>query len=297
MKLEDAMRALTAGSSSSAGKASAPAGDGQAWRRQMERAQADAWFHGFEGRRTADPPSKAKTPAQAKAPLERETVRMARPDSKRPGSSSAVHVRRSSSASAGGNLQPLVVASPVLPAAYQPATIPVAALPAVVHATSPAAPVLQVQPILQPMRASPPAYATAPQVMVAGDDRPRLALTLVVAPPEAGTAAEIDDTAPPPRNVRHESTRLPVRVHVEGDKEHATVWLGLDTPTAVHLPTVTRAVAQWLAQSGYGPARWICNGQALDLDALPGAGAESDRSSHESVTHFPFIDPAQGESA
>jgi hypothetical protein len=62
----------------------------------------------------------------------------------------------------------------------------------------------------------------------------------------------------------------------------------------VNLPAVTRAITQWLARSGYGEPRWICNGQPLD----PGAPLPADEDIQASTaTPFPVIDRPQGETA
>jgi len=286
MKLDDMMRAVAGTSSPAAGGPTTPVADVLAWQREMERAQTEAWFHGFAGSRSETSQAETKSSTEGKGPGEER--RTARPSASGSDSSAAVHMRRASATSVDCNVRPFVVAGQVLPAAYQSASIPVDAVPTVNTAS-----VSQAPPGDRPMDTSHMVYATASRAMQAEDHGPRIALTIVESPP----AADVDDTGPAGRNVRQESTRLPVRVHVEGDRHDATVWLGLDTQAAVHLPTVTRAIAQWLAQAGYGQSRWICNGHPLDLDSLPGVVAENDRRASRATEPFPIIDQHLGESA
>lgn len=62
------------------------------------------------------------------------------------------------------------------------------------------------------------------------------------------------------------NSRLPVRVHVEGDGTRSTVWLGVDPAALAQLPSLTAAVRRWLTHSGYGAPTWICNGRPLNPD-------------------------------
>jgi hypothetical protein len=59
-------------------------------------------------------------------------------------------------------------------------------------------------------------------------------------------------------------SELPVRIHIEGDSSQCTVWLGVNMGAQGHLAEVTEAVARWLMRKGYGSPNWICNGQPLD---------------------------------
>lgn len=294
MKLDDALGALAARPSSAAGNASAPAADTQAWRRQMERAQADAWFHGFAGSRASEARTSAGGSTAQRGDTRPEEHSAAGPAAGGVGSKRLASPHRAVGGVSGHRSDHAVAAaSQLLPAAYQAATIPFDAKPM-------AEPLAQagLPPTSWPTDCARTEVTMAIAATGAGHGSPRISLTIVEPPSTVDAEPDICGSATAACGARQESTRLPVRVHVESDKHIVTVWLGLDTQTAIHLPAVTRAVSQWLAQSGYRRARWICNGQPLDLDRLTSTGiADDDQRRFAAAEPFPIIEQPQGESA
>jgi hypothetical protein len=298
MKLDDAMSALAAGAPAAAGSPGAPMPDAQAWRREMERAQADTWFHRFVGDQASHSPTRTAASVDKKdngnpQPEVREAAYAS--GASRTGAPTAAPYRAPLQP-LGSAPVPLVMTGPGLPAAYQTAAAPT-------NAVAPARPTALTLWTLPSASAADAALIEVTAASHAPMQADGGAAEVAVTPADPSLPADAPATwaaATPAkaRTARQESTRLPVRVHVEGNHRHATVWLGLDAQAAVDLPAVTRAISQWLAQAGYGKPAWICNGQALDPSELaPMDASQSERPSRKAATPFPFIDPAQGEPA
>lgn len=242
-----------------------------AWRREMERAQSDAWFLGVlpapvRGQQPAAQQTAASTTRSA-------TATHAALASDRTSTTAEVAWR-------GAKLQtsaarPLHHRAAVAPGHSTHSSQPSAAkaseraFPAAdgVHGaavTAPGESVTQLQQSpdlalrLSSLKASHPAEESPFEVHLG-------------APGDEAAAAEADEhTASTPR-----AGRLPVRVHVEGDDQRSTVWLGVDAAALAQLPDLAIAVRRWLTRAGYGEPTWICNGQPLDArqlgeDATPG---------------------------
>jgi hypothetical protein len=128
-------------------------------------------------------------------------------------------------------------------------------------------------------------------------------LTVATGEPATAEAEHAEDraVARQPASDRF-SAQQPIRVHVEGDAERATVWLGMDASASLDIPAVTRAIALWLSRAGYGQPTWICNGQALVPDEFlagesPGTPIETHRRARVAAPLLPITDQPNGESA
>jgi hypothetical protein len=265
------------------------AGSPLAWRREMERAQADAWFHEAlqtpQDRREQAGPRDQRASQRRSAPVDPHPMVEHHP---------ATDDRRQ-----GAPLLPAQrerFAAVVKTLAAQPGVSPVPGVAAPpIAVISSAAPRLGMQ-----------AEATAPRPAVdlpvpPNTDRPSIALAALLEPagPEALEAnlTELHTArARPPAGEPH-TERLPVRVHIEGDAQRATVWLGVDAQAHAELPAVAEAIGRWLAQAGYGVPTFVCNGRVIDKTGHEFAMAEDRVSDRTPATPAFEIEPPTGESA
>jgi hypothetical protein len=266
------------------------AGSPLAWRREMERAQADAWFHGAlqtpqgrreqAGSRDDGPSSHRSAPADPRPTAEH---RHATNDRRQDGPLLPAH--REAFAAVVRTLVAQPGISPVLGAT----TLPVAAM-------SSGGPHLGM-----------PAETAAPRPAVdlplpPNTDRPSIALAALPTGPAEPEALEANPTEPHASGARPparepNTERLPVRVHIEGDAQHATVWLGVDAQARAELPAVAEAIGRWLAQAGYGVPTFVCNGRVIDKTGHEFTMAEDPASDRAPATPAFEIEPPTGESA
>jgi hypothetical protein len=207
------------------------------WRREMERAQADSWFHGVLPQHQelasqhgqADRRAEGRPGANAAEPLQGQR-----------------HVdatmRVIADAALSGNRPEAREASMAAGQSLVNGSV------AVVGQIAPGAKVFVTEvPV--------PDAATAGRFM---------------ARPLPGTSRESDsepfDALPGATGDASASAAedLPIRVHIEGDAEAATVWLGMNASVSAELAAAKDVIGRWLARTGYGPATWICNGRVID---------------------------------
>lgn len=243
-------------------------GDGGAdlaWRREMERAQSDAWFLGVLPTSTAAQQAAAKQPA---APNVRPAAaaHAAMGGERMADKAQATGQRADPPSSTDRSRDRRVVAAPHS-AQSSPAKagerrfgVPVG-IQGAAGVTTLGDPVVQLQ--------QSPDLALRLSSLKASHIAEELPFEVHLgAPADEAAAAEAEQhTASAPR-----AGRLPVRVHVEGDEQRSTVWLGVDAAVLAQLPDLALAVRRWLTRAGYGEPTWICNGQPLDAEQL-GEGA------------------------
>lgn len=233
-----------------------------AWRREMERAQSEAWFLGVlptsaPGQHAATTPSTAsaiKPTAAAPAMAGERLAHGAQAAGSGAKGSSAV---RSNERHAAAHSKPAHAAHALSGDRRSVAAVGV---------TAASTEVAQLQ--------QSPDLALRLSSLTALHAAQELPFEVHVGAPseEAPGAAADEQAAAAPR-----AGRLPVRVHVEGDEKHSTVWLGVDAAALAQLPDLAMAVRRWLTRAGYGEPTWICNGQALSSDELAeGASISSD---------------------
>lgn len=238
-----------------------------AWRREMEKAQADAWFHGALRHPQS---SKGHTDPQAGKQPHRHVAMGSRGATGHRASIAVVQAKAFESFNA--------IDAPTLRHAAQPVaarSLPVAAA----AAGAPVRVAAQVEPTAYPIEQTASSIKHTPS---------RAPDTLTALPAHEGR-----DGATRPSS----ASRLPVRVHIEGDAEHATVWLGIDAAARAELPAVTEAIGRWLAQAGYGVPTFVCNGRVIDETGREFQPAEQGATDRASATPVFTIEPATGESA
>jgi len=242
----------------------------QGWRREMERAQADSWFHGVLPRHRelasqhgqADRRADGKPGANAAEPLQgqRHVDATMRPfaDAALPGNRLEAH---EASAAAGR----LVAGG----AAF------------VGQIATGARAFMAEMPVPDAAAASRFMAGPRPVASRESDSEPFDAL-----PGSAGDASA------------RAAEDLPIRVHIEGDAEAATVWLGMNASVSAELAAAKDVIGRWLARTGYGPATWVCNGRVIDPphSQRPAVPFSLDRDLPSSSTADFVSKPTQGES-
>lgn len=213
------------------------------WQREMERAQVQDWFH----------------PALPNPP-DTDAEKTSRDDQ---------HASAERSSAPRGSVRPAVpIAGSVH---FQPHGVASsAALEATLRATTASFAVRE------PVHATPP--RTLSEVSVHGSS-PAASDSASRAPGAGRVEGQLADSAKASRSartVRHDGA-LPVRIHVEGDAGHATVWIGLDAAARDDLALIGESLGRWLLDAGYGSSTWICNGRPMRAPAAAaGAAAQTD---------------------
>lgn len=232
-----------------------------AWRREMERAQSDAWFLGT-----------LPTPSTTRQTAALPSAATAKPVHAAVARSPAGH-SRDGAAAKDASIEPRASHG------EHPATSSTAAR----HASASSA---QQTPPAGAGIAAVRTMAISTESAVQLRQSPDLALRLTALTTPRGALevpVEVHIGAPaeePPATAEDRSTaapragRLPVRVHVEGDAMQSTVWLGVDAAALAQLPGLAAAVRRWLMNAGYGTPSWICNGQPMSAEQIA-EGAES----------------------
>lgn len=240
------MQSLAHGATAGRSTVSTGTQPADAWRREMERVQAEAWFKGqlpqrhagFQGSTAApqagtkegpslpitDMPDRGRVPPAplaessngAPAATRSEPVKLAVSDGKTAASSVAALTMARASDSGMARQQPEATQ---VTAKQRPAVQTVALRTTPAHALTDAAP---------------------------GNVHTHEAKSVVQ---DATPLAASHKPAPP------------VRVHIETAGGDATVWLGVDGTGLALVPQVVRDIASRLANLGYGAPRWVCNGQ------------------------------------
>lgn len=265
--------------------------DTLAWRREMERAQAQTWFKDalphttvVAGMNRSDtvPASAVETPrarSSATAPMPTAVA------------SSHDHLHFSSTMEHGHSPSSIALpGNPPLP--IQRETLVAMAGDVVVRADcdAPKASGVSTTEVLRtandlqhPMAMIAPAWNTPPEP--ARTPLPSMR-TDGEAPSEPGDAPQRSFT----RTVRLASLP-PVRLHVEPAGTGATVWLGIDVGAELQLPDIVRSLAGWLGGAGYRTVNWVCNGRAInapvllgDATVLPSIGATEEPQSFDMDT-------------
>lgn len=222
-------------------------GPEDAWRREMERQQAEAWFPGaltpqrlpapdfsMKSSKRAEPPGKPVSQVDART---RET----KPSAER-------QFAGSSAAQAAWHRQD----APTL--VFRPSAAggsPAHGVAGIGTGTGspPRVAEAQVVPVLPPHHAP----------FTVRD----LTWALNVSKPTSQVLVHPSDAPALARSAPTDESDFAVRVHVEGDARASTVWLGVDADALAQLPAIAQTVARWLARQGYGPTTWVCNGQLL----------------------------------
>lgn len=296
MRLDEAMQAQAAGAQRSDATGKRTVADPQAWRREMERTQAQSWFHRFDDRPESLPERSGRAAPAASVrdgrPAAAETASVVPAAASRsPFTVQPVRLSLPAVQADGGAPFPLPRPLPLSPHEQYPQRVgPGATAAPAVQPTVPSAPAL------------PAVDAPFPGIDAAILDLER--------PGQAGAATERGPTATSPdetgaasslpaRAAKGDGAKVPVRVHVEGDAQRATVWLGVDAAADLDMTSLTRAIGRWLASAGYGTPIWICNGRTLELAHEP-AGIDSSVDEAPARTlaqHTHLIDQPHGESA
>jgi hypothetical protein len=265
-----------------------------AWRQEMERAQVESWFPG------ALPTPRGVIPSAEEPPRIGEgaasTIRNSDSPSPLPGrqgngkslgaivDSGTQHVAGQPSRDSSGGRNLL--------RSLAPGSRPVLALSA--HGESAPAGSVALAATRGPESNSSPLHVSMLRPVDAVPGRAGAPLAEGSEASDAGAAVKSRGrqaaSAPP-------EGQLPVRVHVEGDAQQATVWLGVDAGAYAELPAVTQAIARWMARSGYGAATWICNGQILDRPHTTEGEGEPQRDAPLVATRHPIKSANRGESA
>lgn len=244
MKLDDALQAaMGRGPQASAGVGMSGT-DASAWQREMERAQVHTWFHGWGGdaaRSQVQPPTGPAPRREAPlAPLKAAAHGGAVVSGGRAGAGVAV-----AASLPGWGTGSLGGSSP----------------------TTQGQLAIQVTPVQRDVREGSTMPLATARVDALGRVTARVDALAVTGPEPASTGP--DRASRQAASNASESSPMPVRVHIEGDAEQATVWLGMNAQSVVHLPQLTQAIGRWLARTGYREARWVCNGQPVDPSRAP----------------------------
>ncbi|HEX5682655.1 MAG TPA: hypothetical protein VFY73_01360 [Ideonella sp.] len=223
-----------------------------AWRREMERAQADAWFKGSLPTPDSHLANDTQQHSTRYDPAGRSRAAFDAPADHR--SPDTVHADVLGTAT--------VTASPSVKPALQPGSLimptgsgtRIEGRIGLISADSsrPTGKIMgRQQSAPEPARVNPASLSSGFGTQVdADEDAP--ASEGPSASPRRDAAGASDNDAQPL-----------VRVHVEGDAERSTVWLGIDASARPSLLAITEVVSRWLARAGYGTPTWICNGQAI----------------------------------
>lgn len=92
------------------------------------------------------------------------------------------------------------------------------------------------------------------------------------APPPVTTAPEAPDGAPRldrPNSAR--SPAAPIRLHAQWTADGVHLWLALDAGVLPQMNQIVEQLRQWLKAQGVPLLSLVCNGQPVDLDAVPRA--------------------------
>jgi hypothetical protein len=276
MKLDDALQAVVPTARALPGAAATDMSP-DAWRREMERQQAETWFQGPLA--LSDSGRLPAASSGSNAGVSSGSARPASPPARTDAHSPATRGKASASA------QPNRTASER--AAFDDHRRSAQQVPARGTAV-PAAGGMSNQAIADGAVLDVAANPVSPSL-------PRF----VLASGFAANSAESDAPQPPERAAaklpQSQESQAAVRVHVEGDAKAATVWLGVDASALAELPSLTQTIARWLTRQGYGAPTWICNGQTL-TEPVPTHAAARQQQPGGPVPHF-VIEPSTGESA
>lgn len=226
----------------------------QAWAREMERAQSDAWFKGQSVQ-----PRAAATSSSEGGP-QRDTLRAEAATAKLARSSVAPAARKAapshdSPALARGDIREAVAPVHVAPASTSRPPRPAPFL---------AAPVMA------------PSFAMTGTVACL-----RHREDAYLGPANASRALPLD----PPE-------LLPARLHAEWQGDALRIWLGLDSALAEDSGHVVAFVTNWLRRQGLRASSIVCNGRTLLADphaAEPPTIRQAGRDDAPTSTHLDIV--------
>lgn len=255
------MQALAHSATASRSTVPASTQPADAWRREMERVQAEAWFKGRLPQRHADSHAGSAAP-HVRAGKNPSSFGMDVSDLGMPG---GLSFEGSNGRAAVAQFAAVNPAAPQGRSAVGPTT---ALTPSRTSNNGTASQQPDASPL--PAKHRPAALALPLRAMPTLADA---APTNVVTHEARGVAHDTVSRAEPHKPAS------PVRVHIETEGGNATVWLGVDGPGLALVPQVVRDIATRLAHLGYAAPRWVCNGQpyAETPTATPQRCNEADR--------------------
>jgi hypothetical protein len=279
---------------------------GQAWRREMERAQMDTWLsHGVVGHTTSLgasllSPAAVAAAASSAAPSEDAEV-TARATSLSCGSGSPdpesldtaqAAAGSSTSAPVGGSVERAHPSAPELDvsAATQGPLLPVVA----VGRDTPSAEAISVllqplQPLqsVQSVQSTPPALGAA-NTVPANFTAASLGEVLQQFGAVEASTAPVPASSNPRQLPGPEAEKLrgasrsapaltpltlaavqPIRVHADWSEDGVRLWLGMDASALASLEQITRQLQAWLNAQGVRLRSLSCNGQVLSQESKP----------------------------
>lgn len=219
-----------------------------AWKKEMERAQADAWFaHRVPGRSPASaPPSPratAATDASERYP-DRRTTEPEHPDGR---------IGRPTRDTFADHHPTRAIPDGVCEAAHPP---PPSACGLGTPRPAPGA---------RRDDGKPDGPDTLP---AAAPPTWTWAAATTTGPGAAPTGTRLSGqtetrVAPAPERLAPREQRAPIRMHVERRDDVATVWIGIDAAAWSSVAVIARSTTAWLAASGVRSVRWVCNGREV----------------------------------